>query len=86
MKLAGEMKMTFRHAFTLIELLVVMAIIGILAALLFPVVIAAENNAQRTVCLNNTRQINLAIQTYCDDFNGEPPRGPGGPVPCQRHW
>ncbi len=73
MKLAQKKNMPRRLAFTLIELLVVIAIIAILAALLFPVINVAESKAQRTVCLNNVRQINLAIQTYCDDFNGEPP-------------
>jgi prepilin-type N-terminal cleavage/methylation domain-containing protein len=73
MKLALERNMICRRAFTLIELLVVIAIIGILAALLFPAVNMAESKAQRTVCLNNVRQIDLAIQTYSDDFNGEAP-------------
>jgi prepilin-type N-terminal cleavage/methylation domain-containing protein len=73
MKLSQDLNMTRRRAFTLIELLVVIAIIGILAALLVPAINEVESKARRTVCLNNTRQINLAIQTYCDDFNGEPP-------------
>jgi hypothetical protein len=49
------------------ELLVVMAIIGILAAILLPVLSAAKEKARRTVCLNNLRQINLGIHLYCDD-------------------
>jgi len=50
--------------FTLVEMLVVIAIIGILAALLLPVLSSAKANAQRTTCLNNLSQINLAVQLY----------------------
>lgn len=73
MKLSLDMNMTRGRAFTLVELLVVIAIAAILAALLLPVISVAESKAQRTVCLNNVRQIGLAIQTYSDDFNGEAP-------------
>lgn len=65
--------MNFRRAFTLIELMVVVAIIGVLAALLLPVLSVAKNRAHRTTCLNNLRQINLGMRMYCDDSNDTSP-------------
>jgi len=63
-----------KRAFTLIELLVVIAIVGILAALLLPVMSSAKNRAQRTACMNNLKQINLGVRMYSDDSNDTSPK------------
>lgn len=56
-----------RGGFSLIELLVVIAIIGILAALLLSALTAAKTHAEKTVDINNLKQITIALQLYCDD-------------------
>ncbi|MHB9131396.1 MAG: type II secretion system protein [Armatimonadota bacterium] len=56
-----------RRGFTLIELLVVIAIIAILAAILFPVFAKAREKARQTSCINNQRQIGVAITMYVQD-------------------
>lgn len=58
-----------RRGFTLIELLVVIAIISILAAILFPVFARARENARRSSCLSNMKQIGLAIVQYTQDYD-----------------
>jgi prepilin-type N-terminal cleavage/methylation domain-containing protein len=58
-----------RKGFTLIELLVVIAIIAILAAILFPVFARARENARRTSCMSNLKQIGLGITQYTQDYD-----------------
>jgi len=70
------MNMTKRwnYGFTLIELLVVVAIIGILAAILFPVFARARENARRASCTSNLKQIGLAVMMYAQDYDERYPR------------
>ena len=66
------------RGFTLQELLVVIAVIAILAALLFPVFMRSRENARRTACQSNLKQIGLAIIQYTQDYDGiNPPRYSG---------
>jgi prepilin-type N-terminal cleavage/methylation domain-containing protein/prepilin-type processing-associated H-X9-DG protein len=58
-----------RRGFTLIELLVVIAIIAILAAILFPVFAQAREQARKTVCLSNLKQLAIGTVMYVQDYD-----------------
>ena len=88
-----------KPAFTLIELLVVIAIIAILAAILFPVFARARENARRTSCSSNLKQMALGVIQYTQDYDEKmPPQqipiagttlaglAPWDPTPASWYW
>jgi prepilin-type N-terminal cleavage/methylation domain-containing protein/prepilin-type processing-associated H-X9-DG protein len=74
-KESASIQCRVKRGFTLIELLVVIAIIAILASILFPVFARARENARRSSCMSNLKQIALGIKQYTQDYDEQfPPR------------
>ncbi len=64
---------TPRPAFTLVEMLIVISIIGLLAAILFPVFAKVRESGRRASCLSNLKQLGLAFTQYTQDYGGRFP-------------
>lgn len=75
---------THHRAFTLVELLVVIAIVALIAAMLLPALSQAKESSKRAVCMNQIRQLSLAVTLYSNDHEDQlPPREPTRGWPSQ---
>ena len=77
------------RAFTLIDLLVVMATLAILTVLILPALARSGDNGARTVCLNNLRQLGMALNMYAGENQDYLPWANSGidaSPPCPRGW
>src|SRR2546421_127028 len=74
------------RGFTLIELLVVVAVVAILAAILFPVFAQAREQARKTTCQSNLKQIGLAFQLYLQDCDEMFPNTGDARLWMGRYW
>lgn len=75
-----------RQGFTLIELLVVIAIIAILASILFPVFARARENARKSSCQSNLKQIGLGFMQYTQDYDEQFPHSAQDSDPVLGGW
>ena len=74
-----------KTGFTLVEVLCVIAIIAVLAMILFPVFAHAREKARQTTCLNNQKQVALAFTIWAQDHDESSPKKRTGRPPSRSH-
>jgi prepilin-type N-terminal cleavage/methylation domain-containing protein/prepilin-type processing-associated H-X9-DG protein len=75
-----------KRGFTLIELLVVVAVMAIIAALLFPTFAQARDKARQAACLSNMKQLAMGVMMYTQDYEETLPKGSLGFDPTGAHF